>query len=187
VSARDAVRAERRRIARDLHDGIAQELAFIALHARSMDRRVAAAAERALAELRGAIDDLAEDCETPLGDAVTRTAEELTGRSGASLVTHVDAGAKAPPHARAALLRILREAVWNGLRHGRATAFEVELSGVYGLRLRVADNGIGFDTATARRSGFGLASMQERARALGGDIRVRSQPGHGCELEVRIP
>jgi signal transduction histidine kinase len=194
MSAHLAVRAERRRIARDLHDGMAQELAFIAMQARELaarggagEERLVEAAERALRELRRAIHDLADDGDAALSDAVSRTAEELAGRSGASLVTNVDARAQARPEVRAALLRILREAVWNGIRHGGATAFEVDLCARDGLRLRVADNGSGFYPPAARRAGLGLASMKERARALGGDVGIRSRPGWGCELEVRLP
>jgi signal transduction histidine kinase len=187
LSARAAVRAERRRIARDLHDGIAQELAFIALHAREIDAHVAAAADRALAEVRRTIDDLGDDCDEPVGSALARTAEEIAGRNGARLVTQMDSDAQASPAAKAALVRILREAIWNGVRHGRATSFEVELCGREGLRMRVADNGRGFDPLVIRRAGFGLASMKERARALGGEIGIRSLPGRGCELEVRLP
>jgi signal transduction histidine kinase len=187
LSARAAVRAERLRIARDLHDGVAQELAFIALQARESDQRLATAADRALAELRRAVYDLAENCEEPLGITLSRTAEELAGRSGARLVMQVDGDVQASPAERAAILRILREAVWNGVRHGGATAFEVELRGGAGLRLRVADNGTGFDPQVTRRGGLGLASMKERARALGGEIGIRSLPGRGCELEVSLP
>jgi signal transduction histidine kinase len=53
--------------------------------------------------------------------------------------------------------------------------------------MRVADNGSGFDPLTERRRGLGLASMKERARALGGDVGIRSRSGWGCELEVTLP
>ena len=188
----DAVRAERRRIARDLHDGVAQDLAFIAMQARERTSadgsdHLVVAAERALAELRRAIEDLADDSEGSLGDAVSRTAAELTGRSGAQLVANVDPRADAAPEVRNALLRILREAIWNGIRHGGATAVEVELSGGTGLHMRVADNGSGFDVSSARPGGLGLTSIKERVRALGGDVGIRSRPGAGCELEVKLP
>jgi signal transduction histidine kinase len=189
-----AVHAERRRIARDLHDGMAQELAFIAMQARvlaagggAVEQELASAAERALAESRRVIHGLVDDADGPLGDAVSRTAQEMAGRGGARLVMSVDARAEAPPEVRTALLRILREAVWNGIRHGGATAFEVELSGGESLRLRVADNGTGFDPVAVGATGVGLESMTERARALGGEIGIRSRPGAGCEVEVTLP
>jgi signal transduction histidine kinase len=193
-AAEAAVHAERRRIARDLHDGMAQELAFIAMQARVLaarggvvERQLAAAAERALSESRRVVYALADEAEGPLAEALSRTAEELVERGGARLVINVDPRAEASPKVRAALLRILREAVSNGIRHGQATAFEVELSGAGGLRLRIADNGAGFDPQALDRTGLGLVSMRERARALGGEVGIRSRPGAGCEVEVTLP
>jgi signal transduction histidine kinase len=192
-----AIAEERRRIARDLHDGLAQELAFISMQTRAVADRtgheaavqLAEAAERALAESRHAIEALSAPSEQSLGAAVSETAERLTTRSGASLALNLDRRAEASPEIRVALLRIVREAVWNGIRHGSATAFEVELSAEDSLRLRISDNGGGFDPERLNpgRQGLGLASMRERARALGGKVGVRSQPGAGTEVEVVLP
>jgi signal transduction histidine kinase len=190
-----AVADDRRRIARDLHDGLAQELAFISLESRRLAERgeevggdLAEAADRALKEVRNAIEHLAQMSENPLHEAVTETAAELTARCNATLEVDVDPRVELAPEPRENLLRIVREAVCNGLRHGRATKVAVKLSRGPGLQLSVADNGGGFDPAAPRRAGsFGLISMSERAHSLGGKLLLRSEPGGGTNVEVMLP
>src|SRR6188472_172379 len=159
-----AVADDRRRIARDLQDGLAQELAFISLESRRLAERgeevagdLAEAADRALREVRNAIEHLAQIPEKPLHEAVAETAAELTARSNATLEVDVDPRVELAPEPRENLLRIVREAVFNGLRHGDATKVAVKLSRGPGLQLSVADNGAGFDPAALKRTGsFGL-------------------------------
>ena len=190
-----AVADDRRRIARDLHDGLAQELAFISLESHRLAKQgeqvagdLAEAADRALREVRSAIEMLAQPSARPLHEAVAETAAELTARSNATLEVDVDPRVELPPERRESLLRILREAICNGLRHGEATSIAVKLSHDPGPRLCVADNGAGFDPDAPQRSGsFGLVSMKERAHALGGKIRLRSEPGGGTNVEVVLP
>jgi signal transduction histidine kinase len=101
----------------------------------------------------------------------------------------VDPRVELPPDRRESLLRIVREAICNGLHHGEATKIAVKLSRGSGVRLCVADNGVGFDTDALphRSNSFGLVSMSERARSLGGKIRLRSEPGGGTNVEVLLP
>jgi signal transduction histidine kinase len=190
-----AVADDRRRIARDLHDGLAQDLAFISLESRRLAERgeevagdLAEAADRALREVRNAIEHLAQPSEKPLHEAVAETAAELTARSNTALEVDVDPRVELAPEPRENLLRIVREAVFNGLRHGGATKVAVKLSRGPGLQLSVADNGDGFDLAAPQRLGsFGLISMSERAHSLGGKLRMRSEPGGGTNVEVTLP
>jgi signal transduction histidine kinase len=87
-------------------------------------------------------------------------------------------------------VRIVREAVANAARHGRAGRIAVSLTCSHELRLSVADDGCGFDPATRPThpdAGFGLLSMGERAEALGGSLAVRSAPGAGATIEVVLP
>jgi signal transduction histidine kinase len=195
--AQAAVLEERRRVARDLHDGLAQELAFLSREshrlAESSDEKVAAhlaaAADRALSESRQAIAMLAFATDQPLDAMISHTARELTLRAGAELKLDLDPRAHLPTEARLALVRIVREAIWNGLRHGKATKIAVELSLEQNLTLRVRDNGVGFDPDRSQSwaAGFGLIGIEERARALGGAARFHSRPGEGTEVEVRLP
>jgi signal transduction histidine kinase len=187
---------ERRRIARELHDGVAQELAFVATQARLLTTRpgsvevkyLAAAAERALEESRRAIALLARPSEESLDAAIVETVEELTSRAGSSARFLVDSDVTVAPQTRETLLRIVREAVTNAHRHGQAKTITVELSNSEGLHLRVADDGEGFDpTSVDDTQGFGLSTMRARARALGGVLSVESRPAFGTTVEVVLP
>jgi signal transduction histidine kinase len=127
--------------------------------------------------------------EQPLDVMISQAARQLTSRAGVELKLDLDPRADLPLDGRQALVRIVREAVWNGLRHGRATRIAVELSLEQSMRLRIRDNGVGFDPDQPGNSGpgFGLITIQERARALGGAARFLSRPGKGTEVEVCLP
>jgi signal transduction histidine kinase len=191
-----AVLEERRRIARELHDGLAQELAFIVTESGRLSERkngevarIAAAAERALGESRRAIAALTRPLNEPLAALLSQVAGEVAERCGLALEFDLDQRVDVPPAAREALLRIVREAVTNACRHGRASVVRIELSNDHGVRLRVVDNGSGFDPARVGVSGagFGLTSMRQRGEALGGSVRIESRPGKGAAVEVRMP
>jgi signal transduction histidine kinase len=194
-----AILEERRRMARDLHDGLTQELAYIVTQTKRLasltaelapDRRqvdyLAAAAERALDESRRAVAALTQPIYQPLHLALAQEAGEVAGRVGIELELKLDPTIEVDPATRETLLRIVREAVSNAGRHGHAGRIAVELSNGQGLRLRVVDDGEGFDPGI-RSDGFGLVSMQERAKALGGRFRLASRPGSGTEIEIVIP
>jgi signal transduction histidine kinase len=87
------------------------------------------------------------------------------------------------------LFRIVQEAMANAARHGGASCIDVTLRNADGqLCLRVADNGVGFDVSRAEAgSGLGLISIQERARAVGGDVLIEGNPGRGTVIEARVP
>jgi signal transduction histidine kinase len=196
--AQVAVLEERRRMARDLHDGLAQELAFAATQARALADRSehptrarlgAAAAERALDESRRAIAALTRPLDEPLAITLAQCAEEVCDRFETGLVMDVPPGISAGPETREALLRILREAVANAARHSAASEVRVCLRQDERLFLRVEDDGQGFDTDDlAHLSGrFGLVSMRERAEALGGSFTIVSRLQGGTAVEVTLP
>jgi signal transduction histidine kinase len=195
-----AVAEERRRLARELHDGVAQDLAFIVSQSLRMTRsfpdepaleRIAAAAERALADSRATITGLAAPRSATLGAAVCDQAYELAERAGLLLELEVADDIDTTAEVEHAVLRIIREAISNASRHANATTVAISVSSTAdGLRVRVADDGRGFDPAriaTSGSGGFGLASMDERARALGGEMRLESQPGVGTVVELALP
>jgi signal transduction histidine kinase len=185
---------ERRRMARDLHDGLAQELAFISRRARrgaggdDAVRQIAAAADRALVESRRAIAALSMPLDERFDVILERTAQDIAGRAGARISMHVDPAVRVEREHAEGLIRIVCEAVQNATRHGRADAITLELLADQGLCLRVHDNGCGFPVAeqTALGRGFGLVSMRERAGALGGVFRIDSDPATGTTVEVRL-
>jgi signal transduction histidine kinase len=190
--AKGAVLEERRRIARELHDGLAQELAFIASQSRllgegALERRLTSAADRALEESRRAIDALTKPLGEPVDVAVASAAEEIAPRVGARLVLDLQRGITTTPEVREELRRIVREATVNATEHGQATQIRISLeSNGAGLRLVIADDGTGFDPSPPTE-GFGLISMRERAAAMGGKVTISSEPGAGTTIEVVLP
>lgn len=194
--AEAAAAEERRRIARELHDGLAQELAFIAAQGRALSRNpeaidlkyVAAAAERALDESRRAIAVLTHPPDERLDLALVQTVEELVSRAGRRARFDVEAGIEVPAKTREALLRIVREAVINASRHGLAEMIEVGLHNRDGIRLRIADDGVGFDPAALDGdAGYGITTMRARTREVGGDLTIARRVEGGIEVEVVIP
>lgn len=187
--ARLAVVEEHRRMARELHDGLVQELSFIRRRRRpppvawrspapGMAEHLAAAADRALRESRRAVDALPGDMPESLADALRTAADDVAVRAGTAVSLTGrgpdERAGRRPPWA----VPVLREATSNAVRDGRATSvvIRVERPGVGGFG---ADDGNGFDVGAARTGGFGLRSMCERAEKLGGSLAVRSEPGSG--------
>jgi signal transduction histidine kinase len=187
-----AVLEERRRLARDLHDGMAQELVFIRRNVRRLERsdpivqRVEAGVSRALQESRRAIAALTEPLDQSLADALEQTVQEVAAREGTHVALSLAPGVEVPPAVREALVRITAEAVTNAARHGGADLVRIELESGEPVRLRIIDSGRGFDTARGRPGSFGLTSMRERTERLGGRFSVRSAPGAGTEVEVTL-
>jgi signal transduction histidine kinase len=189
-----AVLAERRRIARDLHDGPAQELAYLLRSVNSLngmvDRETKAhlqrAAERAQLEVRQAINTFAATHSQSVNVAVAQAVGEVAARDHIKLELDVVPGIRLSAARADALVRIAREAVGNAARHSGAARVSLTLRR-QGPRvwLRVSDNGTGFDP-TAPTDGFGLTSMRERASSVGGDLRISSVPGHGTEVEATL-
>jgi signal transduction histidine kinase len=195
--ARSAVLEERRRVARDLHDGVAQELAFIVRRSRRLARDepsdaavIAAAAERALDDSRRAIAALTRPVDEPLDVALAEAAEDVSARTGTEVVLALARDVDVHPSVREALVRIASEALANAARHAQARLVRLELAAGRPIRLRVVDDGCGFDPAGVRASrhgGFGLTSMRERAAGIGAELSISSRPGHGTEVEVTLP
>ncbi len=197
-----AAATERRRVARDLHDGLAQELTFIAGEVRtlghdpSLAERIApleSSVDRAIDEARRAITVLAAR-EGSFEETLAETAETVTARSDARVVTEFVGGVDPPARVAQDLHRIVREAVRNAIRHGDADKVAVRAQQhARHLSVTISDDGVGFDPADiASRgaltySGFGLISMRDRAEALGGALRIDSAPGRGTTVEVTIP
>jgi signal transduction histidine kinase len=195
-----AVIEERMRLARELHDGVAQDLAFIAgqtreLAASSADAKVlrwiAEAADRALSDSRDAIQMLRRPRSQSLGIAVRQRAFELAERAGLKLVLEVDDELEADPEIEHAVLRIIEEAMSNIARHGHASTAMISLTASDGnLVARIADDGRGFvprKITPTRDGGLGLLSMAERAYSIGGELRLQSEPGRGTKIEVAVP
>jgi signal transduction histidine kinase len=195
---RSAVREDRRRLARELHDGLLQELAYIRIETNGIPadvaskRHIADATERALDEARAAVNALGRVGDESLGFVLHRTARELAERHAVDLEVDLDDSIQVDRDQRHALMRITREAVLNGVRHGGARHVRIRLERTDGVRrLTIADDGSGFDWASVSASaadtesgGYGLVSMDDRARGLPGELHIASSPGEGCVVTV---
>lgn len=181
-----AVAAERRRLARDLHDGVIQEIGYIRAQASRevpVPRDVVvAAADRAMDEARRALQALTGPYREGPGRALERAVTEVADRYDVPLTFTADPLVTVPQDHVEALVRIAREAVGNAVRHAGAQRVTVVLRD---RALTVRDDGRGFDASTAARSGgFGLTSMRERAEAMGARLTVESAPGRGTEVRT---
>ena len=197
VIAAAAIEQERRRVGRDVHDGVAQDLAYIVQQGRRLLRepeppaalrRIVVAAERALDESRHVVAALARPGGEPFAEALARTAEETVGREGGRLELEIPSGVSLPADAQEALLRVVREALINARRHGRAETMAVRLQDEP-LRLTIDDDGKGFDVAAsfALPGHFGLKAMEARVREVGGALEIDSVHGRGTRVEIVLP
>jgi signal transduction histidine kinase len=194
--ARSAALAERRRVARDLHDGLAQDLAFIAAHGPRIaqdvgdEHPVVVAARRALAISRDTISELSDPEGATAHELLEAVAQELHERFRVAIAVDAQPGAEVACEMREDVSRIAREAIVNAARHGHARNVVVSLRNVdRGVNLRVVDNGSGIPPVDGMSvsEGFGLRSMHERAAALGGYVNIRPARGGGTEVEVILP
>lgn len=184
-----AAEAERRRLARDLHDGVVQELGYIrqlASRTRTAESDVAdhiiSAADRAIDESRRSISALTAEADEPLSTVLRRSVCDVGDRYDVPVHFEVEREPAVSPDEREAILRIVREAVSNAARHAAASGIWVVLASDV---VTIRDDGRGFEPGGKRRDGsFGLVSMRERAAAMGAGLDVQSAPGEGTEVKV---
>ncbi|WP_433871651.1 sensor histidine kinase [Saccharopolyspora sp. CA-218241] len=205
------VLAERERLAREIHDTLAQGLSSIQLLLRAAERalpdrpgtaaphvaRAREAAQDNLTEARRLVHALApvELEGSSLPAALRRLCATTQQRSGLPVHFHLSGEPfDVPTPYEVALLRIAQSALANAVRHAAASRAEVTLSYMdTRLALDAVDDGIGFDPAVVasraggEEGGFGLAAMRARARSLGGTWTVESAPGQGTALAVSFP
>jgi signal transduction histidine kinase len=124
----------------------------------------------------------------PLAEALAALGRRFTSETGIRVHVRAPADGSFPLRVEAELLRIAQEALANVRKHARAGVVEIRLSHVRGrLALSIRDDGQGFRVRRAPGSGVGILGMQERARVLGGGLRVTSRPGHGTTVRASIP
>lgn len=199
--AAGAILEERSRLAREIHDGLAQHLAFLKMRVTWL-KRASAAIEpdqlqdiegmltTALAEARQAITTLRSG---PIAAAATEAvqsyAAEFSQVSGLRVVTECredvpDVG----PRARVELLRIVQEALNNVRKHANASAVWIVLENDSGgLGVQIVDDGAGFHPENEHDGHFGTEIMRERAESIGGSLLITSLPGQGTRVSVWVP
>jgi two-component system sensor histidine kinase UhpB len=191
---------DRRRMARDLHDGAGQALTaarleLAALKAKGADPdavgRITRCLDEAIDEVRRSTTALAPPALAELGlaRAIERHCEAFADAAGLHVACEV--AADLPPldgEVETACYRIVQEALHNTARHAGATKAWVRLRTVdHSLRLEVGDDGSGLGETAARASGSGIEGIRERARLLGGEIEVASAAGSGVRIAVMLP
>jgi len=193
---------ERTRLARELHDGLAQHLWFAKLkHERliayvhddqkELAQEVTQAIDSAIQEAKQAVVTMraAEDRERPLEELMSRTIDEFAARSGVRAdFSAADLPDALPPRTQIEVLRVLQEALTNVRKHADATVVRVSADFQDStLRLTIVDNGRGFRPEETSGDGLGVQGMKERARLMGGDLRVISEPSGGTAVDLIVP
>ncbi len=199
---------ERLRLAAELHDGLGQDLmivrnrALLALRSAGMEPEVRQQIDHICDVVSGALESIRELVHdlTPhqlrhlgLSSALHAMAEALAATSGIDLDTRIEEiDGLMPEESEINLYRIVQEALNNVVRHSgaRTASLRVWQDGAE-IHLAVRDRGRGFRSERAAHhhgdGGFGLSGMAERARILGGTLRVRSAPGRGTRVELSVP
>jgi len=206
-----AIVEERNRIAREIHDTLAQSLMGIVAQVEAAGELISTAPEAARAEIGLARNLARESLEEarrsvwdlePLildsGDLTKAIQQEITKGRERGIQISLELMGEEPDlldrRNKLAILRIVQEALSNIIRHARTKSASVRISyGLSQLRLSISDDGIGFDPSaphaalSSTGAGFGLISMQDRARLAGGSIEIHSTPDVGTRVEATIP
>lgn len=198
---------ERQRLARDLHDTVAQTLYSMTLLAEAV-RRVAKAgdldqvqayasrlgetAQQSLKEMRLLVYEMRSSVleEQGLAKAIQNRLDAVEKRSGIDVHFQTNLEAKLPEPLEQGLFNIVSEALTNSLKHANATSVYVVMcmDGDAEVAIEVSDNGHGFDLSAAEEGGgIGLNSMKERAEKLGGGMKIVSEAEQGTRVLVRVP
>ena len=201
---------ERKRLARDLHDGVAQMLANAAIGIEIASKRAKEDVDGAMREL-WSLRDRIVDSQKGLRDilfalrplpleggglpaAVPALAERINGTNGCEVrARRVESKRRLQPEVEAGAFTILREAANNAVKTGRAPHVNIDLFDEDGAVVAlVEDDGKGFDVASvlgnyANRGSLGLLQMRESARLIGAQLSIDSSPGNGTRIRLRIP
>jgi signal transduction histidine kinase len=202
--ARHTEEQERRRIGRELHDEAGQSLLLLRLQLEMLERAAPQGAreglrdaretvERIVTELRRIVAALSPAVLERLGlaPAVRQLAARFQKTCDAAVRLRIrGAAAGVPMDVQEVIYRVAQESLQNIAKHAHATEVHVSLEATdKSIRLRVTDNGAGFavEAASGRPMSFGLAGMRERAELLGGTLGIRSAPGKGAAVTLRLP
>jgi two-component system NarL family sensor kinase len=195
---------ERERIAREIHDTLAQGLTGIALHIEAALPRLADDPERAQARLQRALevtrDSLQEARRSvlhlrttslagkPLADALAGLGRRFTHETGILVRVSASGREQLPLPVESELFRIAQEALANVRAHARAHQVTLTLrEGEGRVLLSIRDDGVGFAPSSAGEGHHGILGMRERARLVGGSLRIRSRIGRGTTVTATVP
>ena len=199
--------AERRHLARELHDEMGQVLTMISVNLKSVKRRLDSAGQQELDESIGHVDRVIQDMrdlslnlrpamldDLGLDSALRWQAKRQAERAGFQVDLVSDSTAvEVPVEVRNACYRVAQEALTNVVRHGKARRVGIELHQRDGeVELIIQDDGVGFNVNAARAhadrgKSLGLLSMKERVELLAGSFEIQSAPGRGTIIRARFP
>ena len=198
--------AERKRVARELHDDVAQRIALFVAALHDIQRlapQPSPVLEEKLRTMRADLEALAEDvhrishnlhpstlANLGLVAALRRLCSEFSEQMRLAVDFRVqDISDEMPEEVALAIFRVTQESLANCARHSKSRTASVSLTGHSDeIRLTIADQGEGFDVSRlGEAAGLGLISMQERARILGGNLDITSSPSHGTKVQLRLP
>src|SRR5579883_2064486 len=201
--ARRAEEQERRRIGRELHDEAGQSLLLLRLQLEMLERAAPAPLSAPLAEARLAVETIIGELRrivaalSPavlerlgLEAAIRHLAARFRQAGKAGIRMRIAPLAALPMETQEVVYRVAQEALQNVAKHARARTVNLSLRSTdKSVRLRISDNGTGFDPEAAGRQArcFGLAGMRQRAELLGGRLMVRSAPGKGAAVVLELP
>jgi signal transduction histidine kinase len=194
---------ERKRIARELHDGVGQALTSILVHIKVLTQQQDPATQARMRELHQLVDETLADVrllsrelrpssldDLGLAAALERYVAEFgLHYPNLEIDLHCDLPQRLPPNLETSLYRVIQEAMTNSARHSHATTLSVVVTQRDGrVQAIIEDNGEGFDVESTRRAGssVGLHSMSERSELLNGSLNIESSP-EGTSLYVEIP
>jgi len=192
---------ERARMAREIHDGLAQDLWYAKLkqsrlaqvgnfeaEAKQLSEEVEGAIDDALAEARHAVAAMRGGAVSgPLLGLLERQVEDFSDRFALRTeISHEGPEPEIAPRARAEVVRIVQEALTNVRKHADATLVRVNVATGADLRITISDNGRGF-VPEAVSAGFGLDSMRQRAALIGATLAISSMPQDGSRIELALP
>ncbi|HEK9990121.1 TPA: sensor histidine kinase [Streptococcus equi subsp. zooepidemicus] len=204
LDSQKIVQQERKRIARDLHDTVSQELfassmilSGVSMSLDQMDKEqlkqqlvtVEAMLQNAQNDLRILLLHLrpTELANRSLSEGFTMILKELTDKSGIEVVYKENIGTL-PKAIEDNLFRIAQEFISNTLKHAKASRLEVYLNQTpTELQLKMVDNGVGFDMDQVRELSYGLKNIEDRVNDLAGTLRLISQKGKGVSMDIRLP
>lgn len=199
----NVVLAERSRIARELHDTLMQGFSGVTMEMQAFASQLPPSSERStlngiiqdagncLREARRSVAGLRGD-QSGLAASLAQAARQLTETNDVRLKLHLEDGSRRfPPDVEYNLLRVAQEGISNAVKHSGARTIEVILEPTpRELRLSIRDDGAGFDTAIDSVAGpghYGLIGMRERARQIGADLHLESEPGRGTLIRIVLP
>ncbi|MFC0561801.1 HAMP domain-containing sensor histidine kinase [Halalkalibacter alkalisediminis] len=199
-----AVTEERQRLARDLHDAVSQQLFAISMMTAAIKQNiqhmsgstieqvnmVENMANTAQAEMRALLLHLrpAHLEGKSLANGLNQLFNELKQKYKMDVHVLIEEQLTIPKGIEDQLFRMIQEAISNVLRHAKANQLEFQLKQTgQDVKVKLIDNGVGFDPKTAQQSSYGLHTMRERVTEIGGTLQIVSVPNKGTQIEANIP